>query len=87
MGCAQDYATGAVEGNMERRADQFQSMLAALGPSFVKVPSPHPHNPTPHLTHPTAPTRALLPVHAQTWPGPAKRCVASVPEGVAISLG
>jgi len=32
-----DYASGSTEANVYRRADEFQAMLARLGPSFVKV--------------------------------------------------
>lgn len=33
----QDYATGAFEANMDRRATELQGILARLGPSFAKV--------------------------------------------------
>ena len=33
----QDYATGAFEANMNRRATELQGILARLGPSFAKV--------------------------------------------------
>lgn len=33
----QDYATGSVEANMQKRAVQLRDMLTKLGPSFVKV--------------------------------------------------
>lgn len=33
----QDYASGSVESNLERRAEEFQAMLARLGPAFVKA--------------------------------------------------
>ena len=33
----QDYATGTLESNMQRRAIELQGILANLGPSFAKV--------------------------------------------------
>lgn len=33
----QDYATGAFEANMEKRAEELQGILARLGPSFAKA--------------------------------------------------
>jgi hypothetical protein len=37
----QDYATGAFEANMDRRATELQGILARLGPSFAKVSTQH----------------------------------------------
>lgn len=33
----QDYATGSIEQNMQRRAVELRNLLTSLGPSFVKV--------------------------------------------------
>lgn len=38
-GIPQDYATGAFESNMDRRAEELQGILARLGPSFAKASS------------------------------------------------